>query len=1396
MNPDRTTAESLLAEAIEISDQRQREQFLAERCGPDSALLNDVGQMVDDYFAAGNLLQAPAMGVAGQESAMEIYDSLTQIGNYRLREKIGEGGMGVVFVADQTAPIKRRVALKLIKPGMDSKQVIARFEAERQALALMEHPNIAKILDGGTTELGHPFFVMELVRGVRITKFCYQRELSQQEILRLFTKLCSAVEHAHQKGILHRDLKPGNILVTMHDDEAVVKVIDFGVAKTLAQPLTDRSVYTGFLQLVGTPIYMSPEQLEMNDLGVDTRSDVYSLGVVLYEMLTGLLPFDRRAFDSGNLDEMRRLVCETVPPKPSERVNTVKAEQDTTQPSGRRLDRRGISAELSGELDWIVMKAVEKDRTRRYQSAREFAQDVQRYLNGEPVLACPPSMIYHARKFAHKNRLALLAAAAILLSLVVGNGMALWQSSVATAEAERAGQAEVAAKAALGEAHRQTALANESAQRAELATIREAELRSIAERALYVKDLRHLQRQISEGRHQDAMPMLITHVHRDDESDLRRWDWYYLMSLANQSEKEWIAHDEAGYAVACHPDKNWVASAGADATVKIWNGDTGELLHTIVEGYRTRTSVDWDHSGARLVFATQSAPALVRIWNASTNQVTRVFEYDRSFWTVRFSNDGERLVAGGIRTSDAAKTPGENLMLFRKEHGTWSLAEKHLLENVNITSAEWSHDDRLLSVATPGANLRLFRSEGDSLTNEQIDGLSEQPYVTHWHPEKRLLAIGNQSGTCMLLDTRDQSVQMLPWTHVGQVQQICWSPDGLHIASCGVDGKVFVFDVGKATVTGEFMAHHGTVRGIAWFAGSHRLVSVGEDGFLRIWSREACFPNTTRHLGVFAKKADLTTLQTVDADEQKAFWDSRIAQVIEQRPVASSSNTLTTNDSTTKDESRNVQLRMINEHAALRFTENAAKRSIEVFNRNAVMQPVIRTDEFIDDVRALTQDAEYKLGRGLHFVRHPNRELYAAAFRGLGQVRLFDLANGKADALETSPSQWVIDLEWSPDGKQLAVLSWGHLGTEEVHYLPYVHLYDLDRRKLLGSYLCGKGTVEFAWHPDGKRFLLGSDLGLVNLCEFEQPGVRVIRSWKVHDEIVNALCLHPDGKLIASAANNQISLWDSMAGEVTITFSYPHWMQSLEFSADGHQLTGVTSEGDLMVWDAGSGYRYAESNEMEARVLREWEGRFMQMLAERNLASSLDWANDIERLDTYASWNSLRHIALLHHVTGDDARYRKNCAVMVNRGLQLKNPTAQQLIAWTCAIAPDGVNDFGSAVALARKPLSAGLNEYQEFNLTLGAILVRAGQYEEARQTLENVRTDKLTTMSPAYRDYFLAMACHGLGDNTTALEYLNSALKQTERDLANSPSWVREQTLRLLRTECGGMSLTKLRAN
>jgi serine/threonine protein kinase/tetratricopeptide (TPR) repeat protein len=418
--------EAIFHLARQIDSPAVREGYLHHVCGDNQALRARVQALLRVQEEDKSFLRVPAAEVLVTVEEPITERPGTVVGPYKLLESIGEGGFGVVFLAEQQEPVRRKVALKVLKPGMDSKQVIARFEAERQALALMDHPNIARVLDGGQTSSGRPYFVMDLVKGLPITEYCDQAQLPPRERLALFVHLCQAVQHAHQKGVIHRDLKPSNVLVTVHDTTPVVKVIDFGVAKALGQELTDKTLFTGFAQMIGTPLYMSPEQAGQSGLDIDTRSDIYSLGVLLFELLTGTTPFAKDRLKELGYDELRRIIREEEPPKPSTRLSS----SDTLPAiaAARQTEPAKLTKLVRGELDWIVMKALEKDRTRRYETANGLAHDVERYLREEPVQAGPPGAGYRLRKFVRRNKGRVAAAAAMLVLLLAATAVSIWQA--------------------------------------------------------------------------------------------------------------------------------------------------------------------------------------------------------------------------------------------------------------------------------------------------------------------------------------------------------------------------------------------------------------------------------------------------------------------------------------------------------------------------------------------------------------------------------------------------------------------------------------------------------------------------------------------------------------------------------------------------------------------------------------------------------------------------------------------------------------------------------------------------------------------------------------------------------------------------------------------------------
>jgi serine/threonine protein kinase len=430
--------QELFAAALEIADPAERERFLDQACAGDSSLRRELAGLLSGHDRSERLFSAGVSrfvtesvdglrktALSGGED-VETEEIGAYIGRYRVLQLLGEGGCGLVYLAEQQQPVRRQVALKVIKSGMDTRSVIARFEAERQALARMDHPNIAKVLDAGVTARGRSFFVMELVQGSRITAFCDEHHLDSEQRLQLFIQVCHAIQHAHQKGLVHRDIKPSNILVSMQDGEPVPKVIDFGIAKAIEGKLSDGTVFTTYGQFIGTPAYMSPEQAQISGLDVDTRSDIYSLGVLLYELLTGRTPFDQQELVNSGFDEMRRTLREQEPQRPSTMLTSLANTDLTATAKSRCSEPPKLIKSIKGDLDWIVMKALEKDRERRYETANGLAMDVQRFLNQEPILARPPSQLYRLRQLIRRNKVVFASGTIVVLTLAIGLGVSTW----------------------------------------------------------------------------------------------------------------------------------------------------------------------------------------------------------------------------------------------------------------------------------------------------------------------------------------------------------------------------------------------------------------------------------------------------------------------------------------------------------------------------------------------------------------------------------------------------------------------------------------------------------------------------------------------------------------------------------------------------------------------------------------------------------------------------------------------------------------------------------------------------------------------------------------------------------------------------------------------------------
>jgi WD40 repeat protein/serine/threonine protein kinase len=681
--------DTIVCEAVEIADPAARLAYLDGACGPDPAVRRRAAALVAAHFRAGGaFLEPPVVDPDSTAGFVPVTADLpgpgagTVIGPYALREQIGEGGMGLVFVAEQTEPVRRKVALKVIKPGMDTRQVVARFEAERQALALMDHPNIARVFDAGATPEGRPYFVMELVKGEPATDYCDHNRLALRDRLGLFLQVCQAVQHAHQKGVIHRDLKPSNVLVAVHDVTPVVKVIDFGIAKAVGPSLTDKTVYTGFAQMVGTPLYMSPEQAGESSLDVDTRTDVYALGVLLYELLTGTTPIDPDAVRKAGYDELRRIIREDEPARPSARLSTLEAAKLSTVADRRGADARRLARAVRGELDWVVMKCLEKDRGRRYDSAGALAADVQRYLADEPVTACPPGTVYRATKFVRRHRAAVGVGLAVAAAVAVGVG-ALATTAVLTG---RAYESEATHRQAA-----ETAAADADGARRE-ALERADQLRA----ELYATDLRLAHEAWQHGDLPRLRALLDRHRPGPGVADRRGFEWHYLDAVAAPPGRGLVGCDTPVMAADLSPDGRVAATGDGQGVVKLWDVATGRELRSVRPSVAGVTCVRFSPDGRRLAAGGQDWA----VWIFDTETVAqagRLFGHTGTVTSVAWSPDGRKLVSGGrdgrVNVWNAADgTPIKSLVGMVDE----------------VRAVAWSPDGKLLAAAGREADVRLW----------------------------------------------------------------------------------------------------------------------------------------------------------------------------------------------------------------------------------------------------------------------------------------------------------------------------------------------------------------------------------------------------------------------------------------------------------------------------------------------------------------------------------------------------------------------------------------------------------------------------------------------------------------------------------------------------------------
>jgi WD40 repeat protein/serine/threonine protein kinase len=1111
--------------ALEKSSAAEKEAYLEEACDGDEPLRKRVQALLRAHAEAESFFGPATPGsTEGGNGSTQILGAVTeqvgdQIGRYKLLQKVGEGGCGVVYMAEQEEPVRRRVALKVIKLGMDTKSVVARFEAERQALAMMDHPNIAKVLDAGASETGRPYFVMELVRGIKMTEYCDKNNLSTRDRLDLFIQVCQAIQHAHQKGIIHRDIKPSNILVTLHDGVPVPKVIDFGIAKATEGRLTNSTLFTAFEQFIGTPAYMSPEQAEMSGLDIDTRSDIYSLGVLLYELLTGKTPFDAKELLAASLDEMRRTIREKEPARPSTRLSTMLEGDLKSIAKQRQSDAPKLIHLLRGDLDWIVMKALEKDRTRRYETANGLAADIKRHLQNEPVVARPPSTAYRFQKLVRRNKLAFGAAAAIAVILILGIVTSTWQAVRAT----------LAKRAAV------RAQQNESEQR-HVAVEAQQKLRQ----NLYASEMSIAYQSWHAGDAERARALLTNQIPRAGEKDLRGWEWRHLWGRSRAHELETLKlGDGAVIGLAASPDRRTFATLGCNGTsVQLWDAESLQSRGKLPGDLGNCFFLAFSPDGNRLL-STHYDERTVQLWDVREKRLLgRFTNHNETVMTAVFTPDGQAVISTGgemFKKNATGELKVWDATTFR-ELGKFEPME------FPVYRCNISRDGRLVAVSGGSPVVQIWDFHTRTLV-ARLAGHARGVGGLCFSPDGQLLATGDRVGTVRLWNVGTNKADWLTYeasalgSHSDTVYFVTFSPDGQLLVSTSQDHTAKIWDLRNRTDPNRrelavLRGHASRVHNAAFIRDGRTLATSDNSGCVKLWNIDQpsdvnLFGQRTRG-GQTGFSADGRFLAAEDGNDV-AIWDlgnSNVTHPIKGRIRASpaewgrfgfafSSNTI----------------------AVISPTERLQMWSLD---------PVTSIAGPCDAAEETNQwSAPAFSPRGDRFAAISGGNIHVWAVPGWNQ-----LAEIKAHS-DRWQDNWLLFL---PDGESVLTESNNEITR-----------WQIGTGKCVGRF--GPAGVKPSISPDG-RVLATIQGDTVRRWEVA-TGVEIDPPFKGRVDEFASVAFSPDGKTIAAAANDgPIQLWNVACGQQAGTLQgHSRQVWYLAFSPDG-TLVSNGWDNTIRLWKA------------------------------------------------------------------------------------------------------------------------------------------------------------------------------------------------------------------------------------